>query len=156
MAVSIYALKRGLADVAIPVGDDELHVTYRPGVITPGFNEASYWDLPTWISRVVESWDLEEDSGEVVPLRKQRPPTAGETGGAASKAAASAHPSTPAAAAASAQDALSSDAPNYVPSDELRGLPSDFLLLVQREINRDLLPGKRLRATSAGGSKPAA
>lgn len=129
MAVSIHALKRGLADVAIPVGEDELHVTYRPGVITPGFNDVSYWDLPTWISQVVEQWDLLDDGGEVVPLRKRRPST---------------------------QDALSSDTPNFEPSDALRELPNDFLLLVQREINRDLLPGKRLRATSGGGSKPAA
>lgn len=123
MTVSIYALKRGLADVAIPVGDETLNVTYRPGVITPGFNEAHWFDPAGWVSLAVERWDL-DDAGDTVPLRTVERDAAGRE--------------------------------TSKPAPELLDLPNDFLLLVQREINRDLLPGKRLRGTSAAGSKPEA
>lgn len=118
MGVTVNALKRGLAEVAIPVGDETLTVEYRPGLISPGFNGEHWFDLPQWLATVVARWDLEDDGG-VVPLRQ---PVIEADGSAREE-----------------------------PSEALRALPNDFLLLVQREINRDLLPGKRLRATSAGG-----
>jgi hypothetical protein len=114
MGVSVFALKRGLADVEIAVGDETLRVTYRPGVITPGMNEATWFDLPVWLSLAVEAWDLLDEQGRVVPLRETN--EQGET----------------------------------VAAKALWDLPRDFLLLAQREINKDLLPGKRWRATSAG------
>lgn len=116
MPVSTYALKRGLADVAIKIGDDTLNVTYRPGVITPGFTDAHWFEPAAWLAQAVEKWDLEDDGGEVVPLRKVEKGADGE---------------------------------KITPTPALLDLPQDFLLLVQREINRDLLPGKRLRGTSA-------
>lgn len=110
MPISIYDLKRGLTTLDVPVGEALVHVTYRPGVVTPGFSQ-QFWFAPAeWVARVVESWDVELDDGQALPLRE------GEG-----------------------------------PSRELLDLPTDFLLLVQREINRDLLPGKRWRATSAAG-----
>jgi hypothetical protein len=118
MPVRLFDLKRGERELVIPVLEEEtLRVIYRPGVVTPGFADAFWFQPAEWISQVVVSWDLLGDDGLPVPLR-----------------------------------ALDEEGrPTDAPSAELRAVPTDALLFVQRAINADLLPGKRLRGTSTAG-----
>ena len=114
MPVSIFDLRRGLCDVDVPIGKEVVHVTYRPGVITPGFTDR-YWFAPAvWLAQAVEKWDVLGEDDQPLPLR--------------------------------ARDAQGRE--TNEPSKPLTELPNDFLMLVQRAINRDLLPGKRFGATS--------
>jgi hypothetical protein len=65
------------ATVVVPFGDVALRVAYRPDVVTPRFQKAvakaqAESDLDAAllvpVSKLIRSWDLTNDAGDVVPI----------------------------------------------------------------------------------------
>lgn len=55
-------------------GGEVLHLSYRPGIITPAFGQEVVHDNASPVARLLEEcltkWDLEADDGEPYPITR--------------------------------------------------------------------------------------
>lgn len=65
MPLNVATLQSQTREFDLPYLGEQLHVEYRPGLITPSGDALAMAD---WIPTVVTSWDLVGLDGTVVPL----------------------------------------------------------------------------------------
>lgn len=65
MPLSVATLQAEKREFDLPFAGETVHITYRPGLITPEGDTLPYGE---WITKVLVAWDLEGVDGEVYPL----------------------------------------------------------------------------------------
>ena len=65
MPLSVATLQAEKREFDLPYAGENVHITYRPGLITPEGDALPYGE---WIAKVIVAWDLEGSDGEAYPL----------------------------------------------------------------------------------------
>lgn len=65
MPLNVATLQAEKREFDLPFAGEQVHITYRPGLITPEGDALPYAE---WVAKVIVAWDIEGVDGEVFPL----------------------------------------------------------------------------------------
>ena len=68
MPLTVATLQAEIREFDFPYAGDSVHVSYRPGLITPEGDSLAYAD---WLAKVLAGWDLVGLDGDTVSLEAE-------------------------------------------------------------------------------------